>query len=166
VSSPSKFRGGTPTAQWFSNRAYVMKGKQLQTSLNLAAESCVNPHGWPEITWVWRISTVARGRGVRPLWLPFNSHIGFLVGSEIIRVEWNVEPQHNNNNNNNGVFSSTTLNFISELGRRTVFTQEMRERLRTYCNAFLSCYNASTPCFCTILCQLTCRTYDHPTFWF
>jgi len=33
-------------------------------------------------------------------------------------------------------------------------------------NAFLSCYNASTPCFCTTLCQLTCRTYDHPTFWF
>ena len=33
-------------------------------------------------------------------------------------------------------------------------------------NAFLSCYNASTPCFCTTLCQLTCRTYDRPTFWF
>jgi len=40
----------------------------------------------------------------------------------------------------------------------------MRERLRTYSNAFLSCYNASTPCFCTTLCQLTCRTHDHPTF--
>ena len=33
-------------------------------------------------------------------------------------------------------------------------------------NAFLSCYNASTLCFCTTLCQLTCRTSDHPTFWF
>ena len=28
----------------------------------------------------------------------------------------------------------------------------------------ISCYNASTPCFCTTLCQLTCRTSDHPTF--
>jgi len=36
----------------------------------------------------------------------------------------------------------------------------------TYSNAFLSCYNASTLCFCTTLCQLTCRNYDHPTFWF
>ena len=39
----------------------------------------------------------------------------------------------------------------------------MRKRLRTYSNAFLSCYNASTLCSCTTLCQLTCRTYDHPT---
>ena len=28
-----------------------------------------------------------------------------------------------------------------------------------YSNAFLSCYNASSPCFCTTLCQLICRTY-------
>ena len=27
-------------------------------------------------------------------------------------------------------------------------------------------YNASTLCFCTTLCQLTCRNYDHPTFLF
>ena len=47
-----------------------------------------------------------------------------------------------------------------------VFTQEMREKLRTYSYAFLSCYNASTPCFCTTLCQLTCQTYDHLKFWF
>jgi len=31
------------------------------------------------------------------------------------------------------------------------------ERLHTYSNAFLSCCNASSPCFCTTLCQLTCR---------
>jgi len=42
----------------------------------------------------------------------------------------------------------------------------MRERLHTYSNAFLSCYNATTLCFCTTLCQLTCRTYDHLTFLF
>ena len=41
-----------------------------------------------------------------------------------------------------------------------------KSRLHTYSNAFLSCYNASTPCFCTTLCQLTCRTYDNPTIWF
>jgi len=33
----------------------------------------------------------------------------------------------------------------------------MRERLRTYSNAFLSCYNASTPCFCT--------TVNLPDLW-
>ena len=66
---------------------------------------------------------------------------------------------------NLGVFSSTTLNFISELGLRIcVHTGNVCQRLHTYSNAFLSCYNASTPCFCTTLCQLICRTYDHPTF--
>ena len=59
-----------------------------------------------------------------------------------------------------GIFSFTTLNSAAEF----VFTQEMRGKLRTYSNAFLSCYNASTPCFCTTLCHLTCRTSDHPTF--
>jgi len=66
---------------------------------------------------------------------------------------------------NLGVFSSTTLNFISELGRRIcVHTGDARQTSYIYSNAFLSCYNASTPCFCTTLCQLTCRTSDHPTF--
>jgi len=60
---------------------------------------------------------------------------------------------------NLGVFSSTTLNFISELGRRIcVHTGNARET--SY--AFLSRYNASTLFFCTTLCQLTCRTYEHP----
>jgi len=65
---------------------------------------------------------------------------------------------------NLSVFSSTTLNFISKLNSAAefAFTREMRDRLYTYSNAFLSCYNASTPCFCTTLCQLTGRTY--PTF--
>ena len=52
----------------------------------------------------------------------------------------------------------------SELHFRTRPPNLTRERLRTYSNAFLSCCNALTPCFCTTLCQLTCRTYDSPTF--
>ena len=61
---------------------------------------------------------------------------------------------------------STTLNFFPNSAAEFMFTHEMRERLHSYSNAFLSCYNASTLCFCTTLCQLTCRTSDHPTFWF
>ena len=48
---------------------------------------------------------------------------------------------------NLGVFSSTTLNIISELGRRIcVHTGDARET--SYLFAFLSRNNASTPCFC------------------
>ena len=53
-----------------------------------------------------------------------------------------------------------------------VFTQEMRERLRTYSNAFLSCYIASTPCFCTTLSAswpagpMTIRHFDFSFFSF
>ena len=57
-------------------------------------------------------------------------------------------------------FSTLSANSAAEF----VFTHEMRERLHTYSNAFLSRYNASTPCFCTTLCQLTCRTSSHPPF--
>ena len=38
--------------------------------------------------------------------------------------------------------------FPSSAAAEFVFTEEMRERLSTYSNAFLSRYNASTLCFC------------------
>jgi len=68
---------------------------------------------------------------------------------------------------NLGVFSSTTLDFISELGRRIcVHTGDARET--SYISITLQRFNSVLlhDTLCTTLCQLTCRTYDHPTFRF
>ena len=52
----------------------------------------------------------------------------------------------------------------SERGRRIcVRAGDARETSYLF-QRILSSYNASTPCFYTTLCQLTCRIYDHPTF--
>ena len=62
-------------------------------------------------------------------------------------------------------FLRRNVTHIQQLSIRMV-TARLRSIIIIIIIIIISCYNASTPCFCTTLCQLTCRTSDHPTFWF
>ena len=73
-----------------------------------------------------------------------------------------ITPQLHSNN-------STTLNFISELGRREIYVHTGDVRQTSYLFQSISMMLqrfTSTPCFCSTLCHLTCWNSSRLTFWF
>ena len=65
-----------------------------------------------------------------------------------------------------GAFSSSTLNVLSDLGRRINDNSGDARETAYLLQRILSLFSASIPCFCTTLWLSTRRIYSHPAFGF